>query len=82
MSRHHAAHSGDVTHVIYDIQHMSQEDAERIYGISFMEDGKILDSAEQRTFPSLLEWAKFNKEQDELEYEEDINHYKEDLRPV
>jgi len=82
MSRHHAAHSGDVTHVIDDIEHMSREDAERIYGISFMEDGRVLDSEHQRTFPSLMKWAEFNKEQDELEYEEDINHYREDLRAI
>lgn len=82
MSRHHAAHAGDVTHTVHDITHMPQAEAERIYGIVFMEDGKIQDSVHQKTFPSILKWAEFSKAQDELEYAEDINHYKENLRPI
>jgi len=77
MSRHHAAHSGDVNHIINDIEHMKQTEAEEIYGISFEEDGKIFDTMYNRTFSSLREWAELTYAEDELEYEEDINHHKE-----
>ncbi len=82
MSRHHAAHAGDVNHIIHDINHMSREDAERMYGIEFKEDGRVFDPMYNRGFKTLAEWAEFNIEQDEFEYAEDINHHKEDLRPI
>lgn len=76
MSRHHAAHAGDVTHIINDICNMSQEEAQKMYGIEFIEGGKVYDEMYGRKFGSLDEWAEFNVQQDELEYEEDINQYK------
>ena len=78
MSRHHAAHAGDVTHIINDIRSMSKEEAETVYGIELREGGIVYDVMYRREFSSLGEWADFNVREDEFEYEEDINHFKED----
>jgi len=72
MSRKHAAHAGDVTHIINDIQNMSQDAAEQFYGIEFRENGFIYDTMYNKEFASVGEWAEFNVEQDEMEYAEDI----------
>lgn len=78
MSRHHAAHAGDVTHIVNDIHNMSFEEAENMYGIELKKDGTVYDVMYGRSFDSLGEWAEYNVQQDELEYAEDINTYKED----
>lgn len=72
MSRRHSAHAGDVTHIVNDINDMSPEEAENIYGIQFLEQGRIYDTMYNREFGSLGEWAEFNVQQDEMEFEEDI----------
>lgn len=77
MSRHHAAHSGDVNHILNDIDEMDRSEAETIYGIIFQEKGKVFDTMYNREFSSLREWAELTYAEDELEYEEDINHHKE-----
>ena len=78
MSRHHAAHAGDVLHTLNDIESMPRSDAEKIYGIEFREGLAVYDKMYDRIFDSIGEWADFNHEQDEIEYEEDINTFKSD----
>lgn len=82
MSRHHAAHAGDVRHILHDIETMPQEDAERIYGIEFWSDGKIFDDTYGKVFKDLGQWVDYIVEQEEIEFDEDINRYGEDLRKI
>ncbi len=78
MSRHHAAHAGDVTHIVDHINNISHEEAEKIYGIEFREGESIYDPIYHMVFDSVPEWAEYNVTQDELEYEEDINTFRTD----
>jgi len=51
---------------------MERDEAEKLYGIIFEDNGYIFDPTYNRRFPSLGEWADFSVQQDEMEYEEDI----------
>ena len=82
MSRHHAAQAGDVRHLLHDIASMPPEDAEKIYGIEFWSDGRIFDDTYGKVFDDLTHWVNYTVEQEEIEFEEDINHYGENLRKI
>jgi hypothetical protein len=75
MTRHHAVHAGDVLHIVNDINRLNPEDAEKLYGFEFREGLSIFDPMYNKSFGSVEEWAEFNVQQDDLEYEEDINTY-------
>lgn len=77
MSRHHNVHAYEVMHVINDVNNMSQEEAEQIYGIEFYEDGTIFDPTYNQTFISIGDWANFSVEQDEVEYSEGFKTHEE-----
>lgn len=71
MSEHfHSVIANDVRYTINDVNDMTKEEAELIYGIEFKEDGKIFDPVYNQTFEGLSDWATFNIEQDDMEYEE------------
>jgi hypothetical protein len=78
MTRHHAVHAGDSTHILNNISHMTPEETEQIYGIEFREGQAIYDPIYNKTFNSLSEWVAYTIKQEELEYEEDINTFKSD----
>ena len=82
MSRHMRAHSGDIEHLLNDVLDMPTEDALRLYGIDINADGSCFDTLLNKTFGSLREWAQYSREQEDIEYEEDINQYKDDARPI
>lgn len=78
MSRHlHHAISSDVEHILHDIEHLSQEEVEQLYGIVLEENGAIFDPTENRHFKTVGEWAEYEAEQDEMEFSEHFGHGKQ-----
>lgn len=63
MSRH--SHS----RVWSDIQNLSREELESLYGIHIEDDGSVWDTLEHQGFATLAEWAAFTESQDD-EYED------------
>ena len=57
MSRHHYTHSEESNSIFHDIQHLSNEELEILYGILIQSDGKVYDPVSEITFASLTEWA-------------------------
>lgn len=70
MSRHHSSHAHEVSSMIRSINEMGEEEASRIYGIEFMDGGKVFDIMYNREFTSLGDWAEFTVEQEETETSE------------
>lgn len=71
MSKHnHSAIAQEITHTIHEINRLSKDEVYDIYGIELLEDGRVFDPTYNKTFESVSEWAEFNIEQDEIEYEE------------
>ncbi len=79
MSRHlHHAISSDVEHVLHDINHLSAEEVETLYGIVVEEAGIVFDPVENKRFSSISEWAEFEAELDEMEFSESFGHGKQE----
>lgn len=66
----HSAVAQEVAYVISEVKRLSQEEAQSVYGIELLPNGKVFDPMYNRTFDSIGEWAEFNVEQDDMEYEE------------
>ena len=77
MSRHHHTISSEISHILYELQNMSKEEAQTVYGIKLQEDGTVYDPTYDKYFESLGDWAEFNAEQDEMEYGEQFGHGKQ-----
>lgn len=76
MSRNHHIHAHEVSRVINDINRLGHEEAERLYGIEFRNEGRVYDPTYDREFISVGEWAEFSFSDDETEYSEDIRSSK------
>lgn len=66
----HSAIAQEVTYLINEINRLSDEEIKILYGIELIEKGKVFDTTYDRTFDSINEWAMFNIEQDDIEFEE------------
>ncbi len=66
----HSVMSQEITFIVSEISRLSKEDVKSIYGIDMLEDGKVFDPTYDKTFDTVGEWAAFNVEQDDVEYEE------------
>lgn len=66
----HSAVAHEVAYVVSQVNELSEEEVRSIYGIELLEGGKVFDTVYNREFPSVGEWATFNVEQDDVEYEE------------
>ena len=53
-----------------DIGHLTNEEIEKEYGVTFNDDGTVSDPIFNRKFETTGEWAAFLIEQEEMEYEE------------
>jgi hypothetical protein len=73
MSRNYHVHANEVAHVVNDIRNLSPEEAEQFYGIKIADNGSVFDPVYNRKFETVTEWAEFNVNQDETEYEEEFN---------
>jgi len=62
--------SHEVMYTISEINRLSPEEIKSLYGIEILEDGTVLDETYARKFDNVAEWATFNVEQDDIEYEE------------
>ena len=79
MSRqNHHAISSDVEHILHDINHLTTEEAETLYGIVFEDGGIVFDPVENKRFNSVSDWAEFEAEQDEMEFSEHFGHGKQE----
>lgn len=74
MSRHHSSHANDVSSMIRNINEMGENEASRLYGIEFLDEGAVYDTMYNREFQSLGDWAEFTVEQEEAEYSEDFGY--------
>jgi hypothetical protein len=62
MSRRHSIVANESNSLIYDIEHLSAVELNRLYGIEFFEDpdskmGRVYDPVIQKDFESLQEWS-------------------------
>lgn len=62
MSRRHSIVANESNSLIYDIEHLSAVELNRLYGIEFFEDpdsktGRVYDPVIQKDFESIQEWS-------------------------
>lgn len=76
----HSAIAQEIAYVVGEVNKLSEEEVRSLYGIDLLEDGKVFDPMYDQVFPSVGEWAEFNVEQDDIEYEERFHesYYDED----
>ena len=53
--------------LMHDVEEMSAEQQDSLYGISIDADGSVWDSLEGREFSSLFLWAEFTASQEEAD---------------
>jgi len=71
MSKHnHSATAQEIAYVVSEVNRLSEEEVRSLYGIELLEGGKVFDPTYNQEFASIGEWATFNVEQDDIEYEE------------
>ena len=75
MSRNHASTAHEVNHLVQEVQRLSDDEIQNLYGIEIRDKGVIFDPTYDMTFTSIGEWAEFNVEQDHVEYSEDFHGY-------
>lgn len=77
MSKHiHHAVAHDAQHILHDIETLSHDEVESVYGIQLQEDGTVFDPMYNMKFSSVSDWATFGAEQEEMEYGEQFDHGK------
>lgn len=77
MSKHNnSIIAQEVAYVVSEISKMNEEEVRSLYGIELLGKGKVFDPMYNQEFLSIGEWAVFNLEQDDVEYEEHF-HSKE-----
>ncbi len=67
---HHSIIAAAIAFTVSEIAKSSADEIEKLYGIQLSEDGTVFDTTYNKTFESVSDWAEFNIEQDDLEYEE------------
>ena len=71
MGKHnHSAIAHEIAYIVSEVNRLSEEEVRSLYGIELLEDGKVFDPTYDQEFVSVGEWAAFNVEQDDVEYEE------------
>jgi hypothetical protein len=71
MSKHnHNVIAHEVSFTINEINKLTEDEVRSIYGIELLENGKVFDPTYNKKFESVGEWAEFNIEQDDVEFEE------------
>ena len=71
MSKHnHSAVAHEIAYIVNEVSRLSEEEVKALYGIELLEGGKVFDPTYDQEFHSVGEWAAFNIEQDDVEYEE------------
>jgi len=76
MSKHyHGVTASDVAFIVSEVNRLTLEEVKIVFGIEILEEGKVFDPVYDKTFESVSEWAAFNIEQDDMEYEE---HFSKD----
>lgn len=53
--------------LMHDVESMTPDEQESIYGITIDEDGSVWDSLEGKSFDNLYSWAEFTAEQEEAD---------------
>lgn len=78
MSRfYHSHYSGEVIHIINEVNHMGTEQAKELYGIEIYEDGTVYDPTYNEYFDGVASWAAYTVEQESVDYEDDAVHGKQ-----
>ncbi len=77
MSRHHHIAADTAHQVQHDVQHLSHEELNRLYGIEVLDDGSVYDPTYSQHFKTLGDWVAFEAEQDEMDYSEEYGHGKQ-----
>ena len=67
-------HAHEVAHIIKDVNALSSDEVEQIYGIALSEDGTVFDPTYNRNFVSVSDWAEFSVQQDEVDYSEEFGN--------
>jgi len=77
MSKHnHSAVAQEVAFTINEVNRLSPDEVLSVYGIELLPNGKVFDQTYNKTFESVGEWAEFNIEQDDMEYEEHFHNHR------
>jgi len=71
MSRsNHSAVAHEIMFVVNEVNRLPEEEVKSLYGIEIFEDGRVFDQTYNKIFGTVGEWAQFNVEQDDVQYEE------------
>ena len=66
MSRHHYTHSDTLENILHDINTLTDDELETLYGISIdKEDRTVMDTVTGIQYKSVFEWASEQEEEDE-----------------
>lgn len=68
--RNYGANSHEIAYIVNEVNRLTEEEIKSLYGIELFDNGKVFDPTYDKTFDSVSEWAEFNIEQDNVEYEE------------
>lgn len=77
MSRHHHKAAETVETIQHDLNDLSKEELEQMYGIALNSDGSVFDSTYKLKFNSISDWMTFEAEQNEMDFSEDYGHGKQ-----
>ncbi len=66
----HNVNSHEITFIVNEVKRLEEDEVKSLYGIELLDDGKVYDPTYSKTFDTVAEWAAFNLEQDDVEYEE------------
>lgn len=66
----HTVNSQEITYIVNEVKRLDEDEVKSLYGIELLEAGSVYDPTYNKTFDTVAQWAEFNIEQDDVEYEE------------
>lgn len=76
MNKKHASIVHQTHQILHDVENLTPEALENLYGIELRSDGTVFDTTYQQVFPDVQTWATFSAEQDMADEEEDHMRHK------
>jgi hypothetical protein len=73
----HGRHSmtGEIAHLVADVNSMPPHEAEQFYGFEFNNDKTIYDGMYDKTFKNIYEWAAYVVSQESDEWEDEYDRH-------
>jgi len=66
----HAVNSQEIAYTVNEVKRLDNDEVKSLYGIELLDKGRVYDPTYDKSFDTVAQWAEFNIEQDDVEYEE------------